>query len=279
MTFRVEAIAARVTDFHRQPLAGLPALLHPIIFVDRGIDLSHYIILAVRRCRREHLRCAHQHVISAEASWTHALVVVLQGRKLHVPQRSLDLRIEQFLRTRGVHVRLGDEAGAGIDIGRHLFALRGGERGPDALVTHAERVLHNKRGDRAVLQEFDELIIPVEADQIDRVPRLVRLALGHGFGRPLRHNQIRGEHAAQFGMRGDDLCHDLAGGCRLAIGDPLGDDTQGAIFRRDLLLEALGTLIERGDPGQSGDERHIAFGIGVCLWMRSRLRQQGLRRE
>ena len=25
MTFRVEAIAARVTDFHRQPLAGLPA--------------------------------------------------------------------------------------------------------------------------------------------------------------------------------------------------------------------------------------------------------------
>jgi hypothetical protein len=38
MTFRVEAIAARVTDFPRQPLAGLPALLHPIIFVDRVID-------------------------------------------------------------------------------------------------------------------------------------------------------------------------------------------------------------------------------------------------
>src|ERR1700680_1868861 len=81
MTFRVEAIAARVTDFHRQPLAGLPALLHPIIFVDRGIDsMSHYIILALRRCRSGHLRCAHQHVISAEASWTHALLVLLQGR-------------------------------------------------------------------------------------------------------------------------------------------------------------------------------------------------------
>src|ERR1700674_197151 len=101
-----------------------------------------------------------------------------RGFTFHARQRSLDLRLEKLLRTRGAHVRFGDEAGAGIDIGRYLFALRGGERGPDALVTHAERVLHNKRGDRAVLQEFDELIIPVEADQIDRVPRLVRLALG-----------------------------------------------------------------------------------------------------
>ena len=42
--------------------------------------MSHHVILAVRRCRIGHLRCAHQHVISAEASWTHALVILLQGR-------------------------------------------------------------------------------------------------------------------------------------------------------------------------------------------------------
>jgi hypothetical protein len=50
-------------------------------------------------------------------------------------------------------------------------------------------------------------------------------------------------------MRTYDLCHDLAG-CRVAFSDLLGDDIQGAIFCRDLLLESLGTLIERGDPGQ-----------------------------
>src|SRR6266849_10326671 len=94
--------------------------------------------------------------------------------RLRVPQRSLDLRIYELLRTRGVHVRFGDEAGAGVDAGRYLFALRGGERGPDALVAHAERILHDERCDRAVLQEFDELIIPVEADKIDLVARLVR---------------------------------------------------------------------------------------------------------
>ena len=32
-----------------------------------------------------------------------------------------------------------------------------------------------------------------------------------------------------------------------------------------MLLESLRSLIERGDPWQRGDERHIAFGIGVCL--------------
>src|ERR1700730_15123857 len=42
--------------------------------------MSHYIILALRRCRSGHLRCAHQHLIAAEASWTHALLVLLQGR-------------------------------------------------------------------------------------------------------------------------------------------------------------------------------------------------------
>jgi hypothetical protein len=38
-------------------------------------------------------------------------------------------------------------------------------------------------------------------------------------------------------------------GRRLPIGELLGDDIQRAIFRSNLLLESLGALIERGDPG------------------------------
>src|ERR1700730_15931183 len=76
--------------------------------------------------------------------------------KLHVPQRSLDLRIEQFLRMPGVHVRPGDDAGGGIDTGRYLFTLRGGARGPDALVTHAERVLHKEHGDDDILDAITD---------------------------------------------------------------------------------------------------------------------------
>jgi hypothetical protein len=91
--------------------------------------------------------------------------------------RSLDLGIEKFLRAHGVHVGLGNKISAGINSGRHLFAFRGSECGLDAIITHTERVLHHERGDRTVLQEFDELFVRVEADEIDLVPRLVRLAL------------------------------------------------------------------------------------------------------
>src|ERR1700720_1043481 len=99
-----------------------------------------------------------------------------------VRRRSLELRVEELLRTRGVHVRLGDEAGADIDVGRYLLTLRGGERGLHALVTYAERILHNERGDRAILQEFDELLVRIEADEVDLVPRFVRLVLGYRLG-------------------------------------------------------------------------------------------------
>ena len=70
---------------------------------------------------------------------------------------SLHLRIQQFLRPRRVHVGLGDEIGAGVDIGGDLLAFRGRERGLDAVVAHAERVLHDEAGDDAVLQEFTSL--------------------------------------------------------------------------------------------------------------------------
>src|SRR6266581_7213861 len=54
--------------------------------------------------------------------------------------RSIDLRIEEFLRTRRVHVSLGDDIDTGIEAGRHFLALRSGERGLDTIIAHAERV-------------------------------------------------------------------------------------------------------------------------------------------
>src|SRR6476660_7221270 len=82
---------------------------------------------------------------------------------------SLDLRIEEFLRTCRVHVSLGDDVGAGIEISRHFLALRGSERDLDAIIPHAERVLHNERGDRTVLQKFSDVVGRAEDDVIDPV--------------------------------------------------------------------------------------------------------------
>ena len=65
-----------------------------------------------------------------------------------VASRSVDLRIEQLLRPRRIHVRLGDDARADIDSRRHLLPLGGGECGLDALVTDAERVADKQGGDR-----------------------------------------------------------------------------------------------------------------------------------
>src|SRR5580704_18935734 len=45
----------------------------------------------------------------------------LNSRSSH----SIDLRIEEFLRPRRIHVGLGDDVCAGIDCGRHILALRG----------------------------------------------------------------------------------------------------------------------------------------------------------
>src|SRR4029077_2717606 len=73
--------------------------------------------------------------------------------------RSLDLRVEELLRTRRAHIGLGDEGRTGIDIGRYLLALRGGERGLDAVIAHAERVLHDQRGERVGLQQLDEIFV------------------------------------------------------------------------------------------------------------------------
>jgi hypothetical protein len=75
----------------------------------------------------------------------------VQTRAVHT--RSLDFRVEEFLRTRGAHVGLSDEGGASIDIGRHRLALRGGDPSLDAVIAHAEWVLHDEPGDHAALQE------------------------------------------------------------------------------------------------------------------------------
>src|SRR4029077_4199248 len=76
-----------------------------------------------------------------------------------MPSQSLDFRVEELLRTRRAHVGLGDKGCPGIDIGRHLLALRGGERSLDAVITHTEWVLHDEPGEHVVLQEFDELLV------------------------------------------------------------------------------------------------------------------------
>src|SRR6202043_1203026 len=77
--------------------------------------------------------------------------------------RSLDYRVEELLRTRGAHVGPGDKGCPDIDIGRHLLALRGGERSLDAVVTHAEWVLHDEPSEHVFLQEFDELLVRADA--------------------------------------------------------------------------------------------------------------------
>ena len=67
-------------------------------------------------------------------------------------RRSLDLRVQEFLRPRLVHVGLGDQVGAGVDEGLDLLALGGGERGLDAVIAHAEGILHDEGGHHAVLE-------------------------------------------------------------------------------------------------------------------------------
>src|SRR6187551_1789838 len=51
---------------------------------------------------------------------------------------SVDLRVEQFLGPLAAHVVLGDQVGAGVDVGRHRLALGGGERRLDAVIAHPE---------------------------------------------------------------------------------------------------------------------------------------------
>src|SRR5258708_9659919 len=104
------------------------------------------------------------------------------------------LWVEELLRTPGVHIGLGYERGAGIDIGRHLLALRCGERSLDAVIAHAERVLDHEPGDRVALQEFDEFIVRANAHDINLV---ARCTLGHGLTHGLRHDRVRNEHTAQ----------------------------------------------------------------------------------
>ena len=58
------------------------------------------------------------------------------------------------MRTYGAYIGLGYEGSAAINIGRHLFSLRGGKRSLDAVLADAERVIHHEPGDRVALQEL-----------------------------------------------------------------------------------------------------------------------------
>src|SRR5208337_5202803 len=82
-------------------------------------------------------------------------------------------RIEERLLLRIVHVGLGDQVRAGVDVCRHLLALRRGERCLHAVIAHSIGILQKQRGDRAVLEIPDKLVVGVEADEFDRIALLL----------------------------------------------------------------------------------------------------------
>src|SRR6201987_3927365 len=57
----------------------------------------------------------------------------------------LQLRVQQFLRTRTVHVLLGDQVNSCVYCRIYLFTFGRCEGGFDALVSHAIRILDDKR--------------------------------------------------------------------------------------------------------------------------------------
>src|SRR5271166_7194733 len=101
-------------------------------------------------------------------------------------------RIEQLVLLGIVHVGLGDEVRAGVDEGLDLLTLGGGERGLDAVVAHPIGVLQQEGGDGAVLEIPNELVVGVEADELDRVALLV---LGDRLARALALDEIVREDA------------------------------------------------------------------------------------
>ena len=140
------------------------------------------------------------------------------------------------------------------------LALGRGKRGLDAVISHAERVLHNQRHDRAVFQQIDEFIVRVETDQFDFICDLV---LGDRLSCALGHNEIRGEHSAKVRIGCDQVGHDVQGSRRLTVSNLVSNEFQTRIFRRYFLFESLGTLIKRTDAGNRGDERDIPLRLAI----------------
>ena len=110
------------------------------------------------------------------------------------------------------------------------------------------------------LSGLDELVVAVEADQLDLVLGLV---LGDRLDRALRHDQVRGEDAAQVRVGGEQVGRDVETAVGRAVGDLVGDQLEARILGGELLLEALGALVERADARQVGDQRDVALGLAV----------------
>src|SRR4029077_3399590 len=94
-------------------------------------------------------------------------------------------------------------------------------------------VLHNQRRDGAMCQEIDEDVVRIEADKFDFVGDVV---LGDRLARAPRHDQVGRKNAAQLGLVGDQVGHDVQAGRRHAVGNLVGDEFQARIFGCDLLL-------------------------------------------
>jgi hypothetical protein len=62
------------------------------------------------------------------------------------------------------------------------------------------------------------LVVRIEAHEIDLIAGLFVLC-STSVGRAFGHHRVGGEHAAQFGIGGDDFEYNVASG-RLAIGIP-----------------------------------------------------------
>ena len=81
----------------------------------------------------------------------------------------------------------------------------------------------------------------------------------------LRHDEVGREDAPQVRIGGDKVGHDVEAGRCLTVRHLVRDQFEAGILGRDLLLEALGALIERADSRQRGDERDVALGLPVFL--------------
>ena len=116
-------------------------------------------------------------------------------------------------------------------------------------------------------------VVRVKADQLDFVAGLI---LGDRLARALRHDQVRGEDAAQVRVGGDQVGHHVQACRRHAIRVLVGNKFQARIFGRKLLLEAFGALVQRTDARNRGDQRDLTLRLAVfrLRWRRRARRQR-----
>ena len=146
-------------------------------------------------------------------------------------------------------------------------ALKLGDHGVHALVTHLERVLDDERVDLAVLDHLIGHWIEIESDKFD-LARLSRLL--EGLIGALQHQLIEGEGAFHVGLGDEEVFHGLARVVERQPRDRLLLQHLQPEFRR-LRLKALAPclaivvgrrVIERNDLAALWKQRrHIVAGL------------------